>query len=59
MIDSGCYLSFDLAELNRPVPFIRGIRKGFVLRVTQILLPQRHRETCGKELLVQILLIHG
>jgi len=59
VIDDGCCLSFDLVEPNLPVPFIRGIRKGFVLIVTQILLPQKHRAACGKELLVQILLLPG
>lgn len=33
MIDSGVYLSFDLVELNQPVSFISGRRKGFMLRV--------------------------
>lgn len=57
VIDSGSYLFFDLVDLYLLFSFIRGIRRGFVLSVTQILLQQGHRETCGKELFVQILIL--
>lgn len=48
MIDGGCYLSFDLVALNLPVPLIRGIRKGFVLRVTQIFIPRGTEKLVGR-----------
>lgn len=50
-------ISFDLVDLYLLFSFIRGLRRGFVLRVTQILLQEGHKETCGKELFVQTIIL--
>lgn len=57
--NNGSHLMLYQVEPILSVSFIRDIKRVFMLRVTQILLSQMHRETYGKELLVHVILLPG